>query len=198
MTRLLRSNLTSSHTRHRLLTGACMLAVALGLGGCNNFSGEEQQQAEAVGAFYRIHLKTNTPGLPPADELRQYQPLLSRALYALLAQAETADARYHATAGSQAPPIIEGDLFTSLYEGATSFSVQSCDTGDQERSQRASCQVAFQYKKDGAEEAWNDKILLVREDNRWRIDDIEFIGNDQSSQREYLTDTLADAIKEAE
>ncbi|MBB5391470.1 MULTISPECIES: DUF3828 domain-containing protein [unclassified Herbaspirillum] len=196
MTRLPRLHFPSVHTRRRsrLLAGASTLAAALALGGCNNFSGEEQRQADVISAFYTLHLKTNAPGLPPADELRQYQPLVSRALYTLLTQAEAADVRYHTMVGNQAPPIVEGDLFTSLYEGATSFSVKSCDSDDQ----RSSCQVAFEYKKDGAAEAWNDKILLVREDNRWRIDDIEFIGNDQSSQREYLSDTLADAIKEAE
>ncbi|KAF1038575.1 MAG: hypothetical protein GAK35_03757 [Herbaspirillum frisingense] len=196
MTRLPRFASAPLHARRRtrLIAGACSLTAALALGGCNNFSGEEQRQADVIGSFYRIHIKNNAPGLPSAEELKQYQPLVSRALYTLLTQAEAADARYHAVAGTQAPPIVEGDLFTSLYEGATSFSVKSCDTDDV----RSSCQVSFQYKKDGAQEAWNDKILLVREDDQWRIDDIEFIGNDQSSQREYLTDTLTDAIKEAE
>lgn len=195
MTRLPRLNFASSHPRRPFsLAAASVLAAALALVGCNNFSGQERQQAEVIGAFYAIHLKANAPGLPPADELKQYQPLFSQPLYALLTQAEAAETRYHAAAGNQAPPLIEGDLFTSLYEGATSFSVKSCDTDDQ----RASCQVAFQYKKDGAEESWNDKLLLVREEQHWRIDDIEFIGNDQSSQREYLTDTLADAIKQTQ
>ncbi|MBP0597621.1 DUF3828 domain-containing protein [Herbaspirillum sp. LeCh32-8] len=190
----------------RLLAGACSLTAALALAGCNNFSGDEKSQAEVIGNFYRIHIKNNAPGLPSAEELREFQPLVSRALFTLLTQAEAADARYHALAGPQAPPIVEGDLFTSLYEGATSFSVDSCETGDDrgdERSnrqdgQRASCQVAFKYSKDGASESWNDKILLVREEQHWRVDDIEFIGNDQSSQREYLTDTLTDAIKETQ
>ncbi|MFX7747660.1 hypothetical protein ABTK03_20000, partial [Acinetobacter baumannii] len=62
----------------------------------------------------------------------------------------------------------------------------------------ASCQVSFRYQKDGADESWNDKILLVREERQWRIDDIEFIGNDQSSQREYRSDHLTDAIQQAE
>lgn len=200
MTRQPRPHASPSHRRPRALAAACSLtaAAALALAGCNNFSGDEQRQAEAIGAFYRIHIKNNAPGLPSAAELGQFQPLVSRALYTLLTQAEAADARYHALAGSEAPPIVEGDLFTSLYEGATSFSVESCETGEQQDAQRASCQVAFKYSRDGAAEAWNDKILLVREDNQWRIDDIEFIGNDQSSQREYLTDTLADAIKEAQ
>lgn len=189
-----------------MLAGACSLTAALALAGCNNFSGDEDRQAEVIGNFYRIHIKNNAPGLPSAEELRAFQPLVSRALFTLLTQAEAADTRYHAVAGTQAPPIVEGDLFTSLYEGATSFSVDSCETGDerseerndQRDSRRATCQVAFKNNRDGTTESWTDKLLLVQEDKQWRIDDIEFIGNDQSSQREYLSDTLADAIKEAE
>ncbi|MFJ3058636.1 DUF3828 domain-containing protein [Herbaspirillum sp. NPDC087042] len=172
--------------------GLCSLMLALG--GCDHFSSDEQRQAEVVGNFYRIHLQIHAPGLPSADELKQFEPLLSHALYTLLTETEAADTRYHAALGNQAAPLIDGDLFTSLYEGATSFAVQSCDSD----AQRASCQVALRYRKDGADESWNDKILLVLEGQQWRIDDIEFIGNDQSSQREYLSDTLTDAIKQAQ
>jgi hypothetical protein len=164
------------------------------LGGCHNFSGDEQRQADVVDNFYRIHLKANAPGLPTPDEVRQVQPLVSRALHTLLTQAEAAETRYHGLAGSQAPPLVEGDLMTSLYEGATSFSVESCETDEL----RASCQVQFRYRRDGTDETWNDKILLVQEDQQWRIDDIEFVGNDQSSHREYLSDTLTDAIAQVD
>ena len=191
MTTLLR---LASPSARPLRATACALGLLLALSGCNNFSGDEQQQAEVIGNFYRIHLKNHAPGLPSADELKQFEPLVSRALYALLTRAEAADVRYHTVAGAQAARIIEGDLFTSLYEGATSFAVQSCDS----EADRASCQVSFRYQKDGADESWNDKILLVREERQWRIDDIEFIGNDQSSQREYLSDNLTDAIQQAE
>lgn len=178
----------------RLAGAACIGSLLLALTACSDTGGDEQQQADVVTRFYRIHLQNHAPGLPSADELRQYQPLVSRALYTLLNDAEAADSRYHAALGPQAAPLIEGDLFTSLYEGATSFAVQSCDSD----AQRASCQVALRYQKDGADESWNDKILLVRENQQWRIDDIEFIGNDQSSQREYLSDTLTDAIKQTQ
>jgi hypothetical protein len=85
-------------------------------------------------------------------------------------------------------------LFTSLFEGASTFKVDSCESDDA----HASCQVRFTYKggNGGDEEKWKDKLLLVREDKQWRIDDIEFLGSDQSSQREYLTDTLSSIINE--
>jgi hypothetical protein len=171
------------------------IAASAALAGCNNFSGDDKQQAQVISGFYDAHLKAHTPGIPAAEELKQYQPFVSHALAALLDQASAAEAKYHAAMGTQVPPIIEGDLFTSLFEGASSYRVESCDSQDN----KASCQVGFEYKsQDGDREAWNDKILLVREDGHWRIDDIEFIGNDQSSQREYLSDTLSEAIKDAQ
>jgi len=192
--RLSRAHSLCSPTHRRLTAVASLCGLMLALGGCDHFSSDEQRQADIVSSFYRIHLQNHAPGLPSTDELKQFEPLLSHALYALLTETAAADARYHAAQGSQAAPLIEGDLFTSLYEGATSFAVQSCDSD----AQRASCQVALRYQKEGADESWNDKILLVKEGQQWRIDDIEFIGNDQSSQREYLSDTLADTIKEAQ
>ncbi|EJN10054.1 DUF3828 domain-containing protein [Herbaspirillum sp. YR522] len=183
-----------SSTPRRRAVVACALLAALALGGCHDFSGDEQRQADVVDNFYRIHLKANAPGLPASDELRQLQPLVSPALNTLLTQAEAAENRYHGLAGNQAPPLVEGDLMTSLYEGATSFSVQSCETDEQ----CASCQVQFRYRKDGSDEAWNDKVLLVQHERQWRIDDIEFIGLDQSSHREYLSDALADAIAQVD
>ena len=173
---------------------ACALLAALALGGCHGFSGDEERQADVVDNFYRIHLKANAPGLPSPEELQQLRPLVSAALDTLLTQAEAAESRYHGLAGNQAPPLVEGDLMTSLYEGATSFSVQSCETDEQ----RASCQVQFRYRKDGSDETWIDKILLVQQERQWRIDDIEFIGLDQSSHREYLSDNLTDAIAQVD
>jgi hypothetical protein len=40
------------------------LGLLLALSGCNNFSGDEQQQAEVIGNFYRIHLKNHARACP--------------------------------------------------------------------------------------------------------------------------------------
>jgi hypothetical protein len=33
---------------------------------------------QVIGNFYRIHLKNHAPGLPSAEELKQFEPLVSR------------------------------------------------------------------------------------------------------------------------
>ena len=180
---------------------AALSTVAL-LTACSEPPDDTHLQERLITGFYQQHLKTHSPGIPGADELTQLRPFLSQALFALLSQASDTETKYHAAAEDPVPPLVDGDLFTSLFEGATSFAVDSCESEDN----RASCLVAFRYagsSGDGGnsagqtgEERWKDKLLLVKENQQWRIDDIEFIGSGQSAQREYLTDTLTSIVKD--
>jgi len=175
---------------------AALSAVALAAG-CGEPPDDTHLQEKVISGFYQQHLKTHSPGIPSADELKQLQPFVSQALFKLLSQASETEIKYHAAATDPVPPLVDGDLFTSLFEGASTFRVDSCESEDA----HASCLVRFSYKggnggKGDEEEKWKDKLLLVREDKQWRIDDIEFLGSDQSSQREYLTDTLSSIINE--
>lgn len=171
-----------------------LLSVML-MTACGGVSSDASQQEKIISGFYDLHLKTRVAGIPGPDELKQLQPFMSRALYNLLQQASDTEIKYRAALNNQAPPMIEGDLFTSLFEGATAYSVDSCET----ESNKAYCQVRFTYEsKDSATESWKDKVLLVKEDQQWRIDDIEFSGNGQSSHREYLSDALTDVVRQAE
>jgi hypothetical protein len=176
-----------------LIRLAALSAVALAAG-CGEPPDDTHLQEKVISGFYQQHLKTHSPGIPSADELKQLQPFVSQALFKLLSQASETEIKYHAAATDPVPPLVDGDLFTSLFEGASTFKVDSCESDDA----HASCQVRFTYKSGngGDEEKWKDKLLLVREDKQWRIDDIEFLGSDQSSQREYLTDTLSSIINE--
>lgn len=173
----------------RLSVVACV-AVATA---CSAPAGDGRKQESVISGFYRWHLKTPGPGLPTPEELPPLRAFVSDALFGLLSQASEVEARYHAAAAEPVPPLVEGDLFTSLFEGATAFKVKSCFTEDN----HASCRVRFTHEDDdGEDEKWEDKLLLVNENNQWRIDDIQFIGNGQSSQQEYLTDSLSSIIKQ--
>lgn len=174
-----------------LFTVACATA-------CGEPPDDTHLQEQVISGFYQQHLKSHTPGIPNADELKLLQPFLSQALFALLSKASETEVKYHAAAEEPVPPLVDGDLFTSLFEGATSFKMDGCESEDN----RASCQVKFRHtgssdsKGGGSDESWKDKLLLVKENNQWRIDDIEFLGSGQSSQREYLTDTLSSIVQD--
>jgi len=177
---------------------AALSTVAL-VTACSETPDDSRLQEKVIRGFYQQHLKAHNPGIPGADELKQLQPFLSPMLFALLSKASDAEARYRAAATDGVPPpLVNGDLFTSLFEGATSFSLDSCES----ENNRASCTVRFRYRasssdaKDDSDESWRDKLLLVRQNQQWLIDDIEFIGNSQSAQTEYLTDTLNSIVND--
>lgn len=80
------------------------------------------------------------------------------------------------------PLLIEGDIFTSLYEGHTSFTVKKINiVGD-----KANVVVVFENKK--YDEIWEDEVLLVKEKNRWKIDNVLFKkeSNTFGSTQQYL------------
>lgn len=97
---------------------------------------------------------------------------LSRALAELLARAiaaEDADrARVKASAfPDDKPMLIEGDVFTSLYEGANRLDLRDLRVD----GTRARATVAFENTD--YDIAWTDEVLLVDEDG-WKIDDVVY------------------------
>lgn len=181
----------------RILTCLAALSAAVFASGCGETPNSNRQQEKVINGFYQQHIKNHSNGIPGPDELKQIQPYLSQALFALLSKASDIEVRYHAAAATPVPPLVDGDLFTSLFEGATSFSLDSCESEES----RATCLVRMRHtasadEKNSSDERWTDKLLLIKENQQWRIDDIEFVGNDQSAQHEYLSDTLNSVIND--
>ena len=75
-------------------------------------------------------------GIPGEAGRAKLAPYITPALEQLLAAGEAAEARYAKETNNQSPPIIEGDLFTSLFEGATAFKVGACKADDDQRALR--------------------------------------------------------------
>lgn len=178
---------------------ACLVALSVVVlaSGCGGTPNGNRQQEQVINDFYQQHFKNHTNGIPGPDELKQIRPFLSQSLFALLAKASEVEARYHAAAEIPVPPLIDGDLFASLFEEATSFSLDGCE-GEETR---ATCLVLLRHtaspnEKDDSNEHWTDKLLLIKENQQWRINDIEFVGNGQSAQHEYLSDTLNSIIND--
>lgn len=187
----------------KILTRIAALSTVALATACGESPDDTHLQEQVIAGFYQQHLKAHNPGLPGNDELKQLQPFLSQGLFTLLSKAADTEVKYHAAAEEPVPPLVDGDLFTSLFEGATSFKVDSCEASDSDTGDHnhAACLVRFRHAVSGADaggsdESWKDKLLLVRENQQWRIDDIEFLGSGQSSQREYLSDTLGSIVKD--
>lgn len=70
------------------------------------------------------------------------------------------------------PPWADGDLFTSLFEGAQSFRLgRPTAHGD-----RTEIPVHLVYRNGGSTTRWSDVLVMVRNRNRWLVWDIRLKG----------------------
>jgi hypothetical protein len=134
--------------------------------------------ATAVNAFYDVYAgqRAQGIGIPDATVRLRFQPVLSPRLNKQLADAASAQARLTAKVRNAVPPVLEGDIFSSLFEGATAWKIQACQTS----GKTASCGVALSYTPPPAAGAkakpasWNDTVLLVNTPQGWKVDDVVY------------------------
>lgn len=134
----------------------------------------EATPARAAGAFYNLYIQMKPRGIPDAKQRAEFDPLVSSSLGKLLDAAAVAEGAHRRKTNNEEPPLFEGDLFTSLYEGATSYKLDTCVT----ESDKAYCDVALSYAEPGDAKltTWTDKAVLARGPRGWLLDDIAFGG----------------------
>jgi hypothetical protein len=133
--------------------------------------------AAAVNAFYAVYdgQRAQGGGIPDATGRLRYAPVLSPRLNKQLMDAAAVQARLTAKVKNAVPPMLEGDIFSSLFEGASAWKVGACQ-GD---AKTARCPVALRYvvaptpgKKPEKPANWNDTVLLVNTPQGWKVDDV--------------------------
>ncbi len=132
-------------------------------------------------------------GIPDKEGRIKLAPYLSPALNRMLADGAAAEARFAAKI-KNAPPLIEGDLFSSLFEGATAWKLGACSPS----GATARCPVEFTHAQSGRPPVtWTDTLLLANTAGGWRVDDIVYGANFQFGNTGTLTDTLKTVLREA-
>lgn len=170
------------------------LCVAASLAAC----GETEQEADATRAaatFYDIVLSERSGGVPEADMRARLRPVISPDLDSLLAQAAEAERRHTERTNNEEPPYLQGDIFSSLFEGATGYEISDCD----EKNERLiECEVQLVHD---AEEPvqWKDRVMLVAgSGNAWLVDDIAYGGDWDFAPKGNLKDMLRSVIEAEE
>ncbi|HEX4635763.1 MAG TPA: hypothetical protein VH189_06250 [Rhizomicrobium sp.] len=150
--------------------------------------------AAAANAFYAVY-KDQQPhsGIPDATGRLRYTPVLSPRLNKQLTEAAAAQARLTAKVKNAVPPMLEGDIFSSLFEGATAWKVGAC----QEDVKSARCPVALSYTPPPAQTTkapkpagWSDTLLLVRTPQAWKVDDVVYDAGFQFGNTGRLSEML--------
>lgn len=145
---------------------------------------------KTVNDFYSVYLTMRPSGLPSDNEQQKLNPYFADSLQKLFQRARNTEDKYMVE-NKDTPPLVEGDIFTSLFEGATSFKLLSCKTKENV------CFVEFQYseKRQPSPTIWNDKVYLIKSAQVWRIDNIEYLGNWQFMHKGKLRELLNQVIK---
>ena len=127
---------------------------------------------QAANRFYRTYLKLKILGLPNSEQMKTLTPLITADLNDLFEAARMTQAKFIQEHPDEKPPWADGDLFTSLFEGAQSFKfghpTANCD--------RVEIPVHLTYHQGGSTTRWSDVLVLVRDKNRWLVWDILLKG----------------------
>ena len=150
--------------------------------------------AGAANGFYTTYLSLpRGGGIPDATARARLAPFLSPRLNQMLTLAAAAEARFQAR-NKNSPPLIEGDLFSSLFEGVSSYSLGAC-TGD---GKKARCTASLTHTEPKQKPvSWNDTLLLVNTPSGWKVDDIAYAAGFSFGNSGNLTDTLKFVVSDA-
>jgi hypothetical protein len=170
-----------------LVAAGLLLLMATPAASQTDMTGAATGFLTAYGGFHP------SDGIPNATGRTRLAPYLSPTLNKLLADGATAEARFAAKVKG-APPLIEGDLFTSLFEGATSWKLGACAAS----GANARCPVEFTHAETKQKPVlWTDTLILANTPQGWRVDDIVYGANFQFGNTGKLTDTLNTILREA-
>lgn len=148
----------------------------------------EKGPADTVNRFYDAYIKVKPLGIPDGVKLAKLSPFLTPGLVSLLTEADITEQKYKEETKGEVPPLVEGDVFTSLFEGADAFQVGKC----KEKDNSAECEVGFSNTNpgDGKTFKWKDEVLLEKTDKGWLISDVNYKGDWDFAVKGTLTGML--------
>ena len=134
-----------------------------------------------------MHRVLGSSGLPAAGSMNAYDAFVCPDLAALMDGARARQERFIADHPGDKPPLIEGDLFSSLFEGPDS--VRAEDTVIDGNKARVLLDMRYSAGEHGRK--WQDTVLLEQDaDGIWCIADVEYQGDWQFANHGRLSDAL--------
>jgi hypothetical protein len=123
-------------------------------------------------AFCAVYPDLRSGGLPAPAGRHALEPLITLGLDgALTAARHLHDAAIRQAPGDK-PPFADGDLFSSLFEGATSCRVGAVTLA----RNTASVELRYAHETGTLMTSWTDRLSILRGNDGWRIDDVVYDG----------------------
>lgn len=125
---------------------------------------------EAAGRCLRALRAEPIQGVPNEEQQRRIAPHISPGLMTAFRQAAIIRDREAAADPDEKPSFVEGDFFSSLTEGATSWKLGESDTPP---GVLPSIEILHGYKdQQGNSENWVDKYVFLPHNGTWILEDI--------------------------
>ncbi len=148
-----------------------------------------------MSSFYKTILKFKDGGVPARKNIDRLSPFISSDFRNLLLSArDTEDKNFKRTKGSE-PPFVEGSFFFSLFEGADKYTSIKPEPDKNPVSYLVNLEYRDPYGKHEPV-IWQDRAILIKENNRWVVDDLELLGKWQFGAKGKLSEILRGVIKE--
>jgi len=162
---------------------------------CTGPDGDIKLKTKTISSFYSIITSRDPMGIPDTGDRNRLAPYISAGLRSLLAGGMEAEKKYAAASREPVPPMIEGSLFVSLFEGADSFGAITPEGGS---PVTFLVELAYRDRLPGGHDVrWKDRVFLIRENGRWVIDDIELLGTWDFARKGRIKHILHEAINTA-
>jgi hypothetical protein len=126
-----------------------------------------------VEKFYAQLRSAAVSGAPTPDQLSRLAPYLSDSLQKLLVEARRLHDADAARAPYDKPSFADGDLFSSLFEGPSSVTVE----GDSTTGEIYRVLAHMRYERATPATSWTDTAIVGPEEGRMVIRDIHYGGN---------------------
>jgi hypothetical protein len=136
--------------------------------------------------FYEMRLRLGKAGLPDAAEMKAYRAFLCPTLADLMDAARARQSAWIAANPEEKPPLVDGDLFSSLFEGPDAVSA----AGTTVEGEGARVGLAMRAGEGDNAVRWRDDLLLARQDGTWCVADVEYRGDWAFANKGRLSEML--------
>ena len=145
-----------------------------------------QSAVDVTDNFYAMLADLNVRGLPTDDQLKELKPFLSAGLVSLIKRDQKKQAAFIKKHPDEKPPWIEGDLFSSSFEGRTQYGIGKTRTQGSTRE----IDVYLQFNGETDKVKWTDTAVLKKFGDKWLVTNILFKGKWQFKSADSLLKAL--------
>lgn len=148
---------------------------------------EDPQSAARV--FYAELRRLGLRSLPTVAEWEPFAPRATPELTVAIERARKEQAEFMKKFPDDKPPWVDGDLFSSLFEGPQRFEIGKAKIiGD-----RAEVPVNCVHTEGGDTAKWTDVLILTKTEKGWLVDDLRYGGTWDFAAQGTLRDALVPA-----